>query len=163
MSGPEHEPAVSLAKDEPPPQGPDVPGGGAATAGRDSFVSGAAYTMLAALGLVLGVVGAFNYSWSLGDFPAAAIGLAAANFGVMWLAGLGMGGKAGAAVPWGTWTAAVILLSSARSEGDLVITGDATGYLFLLGGMASGGLAIAVTRSHRAPWTWLLGGAAIDR
>jgi hypothetical protein len=139
---------------------PGEPGGD----GRlQAFVTGAAYGMLALLGLVLGVVGSLFYGWTVGPVPLAAIALVALNFGVPWLAGWGMRAKPGAAVPWVTWMAVVIAASSQRAEGDLLITGDLPGYLFIVGGMVAGGLAVALTRSAHGPGAWLLGPGVRDR
>jgi hypothetical protein len=129
----------------------------------EAFVTGAAYGMLALLGLVLGVVGSLQYGWTVGSVPLAAVVLVALNFGLLWLAGWGMRAKTGAAVPWVTWMAVVIAASSRRSEGDLLITGDLAGYLFIIGGMVVGGLAVALTRSAGPAGAWLLGPGVRDR
>ncbi|SEG42927.1 hypothetical protein SAMN04489712_105168 [Thermomonospora echinospora] len=147
-------------------EGPAGDGGRGAGAGNErlrAFVTGAAYGMLALLGVVLGVVGSLHYGWTVGPVPLAAIVLVALNFGVLWLAGWGMRAKPGAAVPWVTWMAVVIAASSRRSEGDLLITGDLAGYLFIVGGMVAGGLAVALTRSAGVPGSWLLGPGVRDR
>lgn len=153
------EPAVPAAAEPAEFGQPDQAAGSGGGPAANTVVSGVAYGLLQVAGLLAGVLGSFSYSWMLGPVPAAAIGLIAANFAGCWAAGRGMGGKAGAGVLWAGWCVAVIVLSTPRSAGDVIITGDGIGYLFLLGGMASGGLAVAVTRSDRPPGQWLLGGA----
>ncbi|MBA9003820.1 DUF6113 family protein [Thermomonospora cellulosilytica] len=145
---------VPLTKDDGAPAPPPA----APASGREAaVVAGAAYGVLALLGVLLGVVGSLHYGWSAGTVPVAALALVAVNFAVCRLAGWGMGGKLGAATPWTTWMAVVILASAERSEGDLLIAGDLAGYVFLVGGMVSGGLAVAVTRSAAPAGSWLVG------
>ncbi|HEX2313230.1 MAG TPA: DUF6113 family protein [Thermomonospora sp.] len=121
-----------------------------------AFLTGGAYGMLALLGLILGVLGSFHFGWRTGAFPLAALALVALNFALPWAAGRLMGTKPAAATPWVTWMAVVIAMAAERSEGDLVVTGDSAGYLFIVGGMVAGGLAVAVTRSP-STGSWLLG------
>lgn len=127
-----------------------------------AFVTGGTYGVLALLGLVAGVISSFNYGWTAGSFPLAAVLLVALTGGGLWLAGWATGGRLGAVIPWLTWMAIVIIMSTQRSEGDLVISGGTAGYVFIVGGMVAGGLAIAFTRSARPAGSWLLGGAAGD-
>jgi hypothetical protein len=109
--------------------------------------TGGAYGALAALGVVLGVVGSFQFSWELGGVPVAAIGLTAVNFAVFRVAGWAMAAKLGAVAVVVPWLIMVILLSSPRAEGDLVVTGTPAGWVFILGGAAAASLAIAWTPS----------------
>jgi hypothetical protein len=66
------------------------------------------------------------------------------TFTVIRAAGLlvGVPGVAGAALGW---VLTVIAAQPARAEGDFLLVGDALGYIFLLGGMAT--VALAVVRS----------------
>jgi len=156
--GPSPEDFPAVAKANPPAAPP--PDEGALRA----FVVGGAYGLLALLGLAMGCIGSLHYRWSAGPVPVAAIVLVALNFAVPWLVGWGMRAKSAAAVPWVTWMAVVIAASSPRAEGDLLITGDLPGYLFMIGGMVTGGLAVALTRSAGVPGAWLLGpGVTRDR
>jgi hypothetical protein len=114
-------------------------------------LSGAAYGALLVLGFVLGAYGAFVSSMAAFGVPWGALGVVAANALTCWLAGRAMGGKLGAAAPFGGWIIAVVLLSVQRSEGDFVITGSVGGYLFLFGGTAAAAAAVALTRPSRWP------------
>jgi hypothetical protein len=57
----------------------------------------------------------------------------------------------------------VVLMSTQRGEGDLIVTGTTNGYLFIIGGLAAAALAIMRTKPAGPPGQWLLGGAAGDR
>ncbi|WP_116021731.1 DUF6113 family protein [Thermomonospora umbrina] len=160
--------AASLPRDDPaePPDLPDLVDPGVLRDPAEdgaflAFLTGGAYGTLALLGLVLGVVGSFHFGWRTGSFPLAAVLLVALNFALPWLAGRLMGTKIAAAVPWVTWALVVTLLSTGRSEGDLVVTGDLAGYLFIMGGLVTGGVAVALTRSP-SHGSWLLG-PGVDR
>jgi hypothetical protein len=111
----------------------------------ESLTSGGAYGALVALGLALGLVGSFQFSWDLGGVPVAAILLTAVNFAVFRTAGWAMAAKLGAVAVVVPWLIVVILLSSPRAEGDLVVTGTLAGWVFILGGAAAAALAIAGT------------------
>ncbi|TNY35163.1 DUF6113 family protein [Thermomonospora catenispora] len=141
---------VSLTKDD--ESSPAAP----PSAWETAYIAAVTYLMLVMLGLLLGVLGSLHHGWSVGKVPVAAIALIAVNFAVCRLAGWGMGGKLGAAAPWTAWTAVVILASADRAEGDLLIAGDLAGYVFLIGGMVSGGLAVAATRSAEPAGSWLM-------
>jgi uncharacterized protein DUF6113 len=121
-----------------------------------SVPAGPVYVVLALLGVVFGVFGTFHYSWSLGWLPLGSLLLVAANFAVCRLAGRGLGGKLGATVPWAGWMVPVVVLSTGRPEGDVLIAGDLAGYLFIVGGMVAGGIAIGLTKSARPAGSWLL-------
>jgi hypothetical protein len=113
------------------------------------MATGAAYGALIALGVVLGLVGSFQFSWDLGGVPIAAILLTGVNFAVFRAAGWAMAAKLGAGAVVVPWLIVVITLSSPRAEGDLIVTGTASGWVFILGGAAAAALAIAWTPS---PW-----------
>lgn len=117
---------------------------------------GLAYGVLAVLGVLLGVVGSFEFSWEAGSVPIAAIALAAVNLAVFRAAGWAMESRLGAVVPAVLWMIILLLLSSRRPEGDLVVTGTAAGYIYMFGGAAAAVVAIVWTRSDRS---WLLAGA----
>lgn len=142
---------VSLTKDQDTASSAASP-----SAWETAYIGVAAYGVLVVLGMVLGFLGSLHHGWSLGKVPVAAIALVAVNFAVCRMAGWGMGGKLGAAAPWTAWTAVVILASADRAEGDLLIGGDLAGYVFLIGGMVGGGLAVAATRSAEPAGSWLV-------
>lgn len=149
------EAGVSLAKDQPPPeaQGPVADGENP----LDAFLAGSTYGVLALLGFVVGVIGSFGYDWTIGAVPVAAMLLVVLTTGGVWLAGWAMGGRLGAVIPWSAWMAVVVLLSTGRPEGDLIISANRAGYVFIIGGMVAGGIAIALVRPARPAGSWLLG------
>jgi hypothetical protein len=122
---------------------------------ESSLVTGLAYGVLVVLGLLFGLVGSFEFSWTLGSVPVAAILLSAAAFAAFRLAGLAMESKLGVAAMAAPWLIVVVLLSSRRPEGDLVVTGTTAGYVFIFGGSIAAIAAVAITRSPRS---WILRG-----
>jgi hypothetical protein len=127
-----------------------------ARAPESAFLVGIAYGVLAVLGVLLGVIGSFEFSWEIGSVPVAAIALAVLNLVVFRAAGWAMESRLGAGVPAGLWMIVLILLSSRRPEGDLVVTGTTPGYVYMFGGAIAALVAIVWSRSPRS---WLLGGA----
>ncbi|WP_460354053.1 DUF6113 family protein [Actinoallomurus acanthiterrae] len=126
----------------PAPQGP---------ASEPGLVTGAAYGALAVLGLFLGVVGSFEFSWTAGSVPVAAILLSLVEFAAFRFAGWGMSGRLGVAAIAVPWLIVVVLLSSRRPEGDLIVTGTTGGYVFIFGGAIAAVAAAVATRPAR-PW-----------
>jgi hypothetical protein len=121
-----------------------------------AFLTGLVYGLLAVLGVLLGLIGSFEFSWQAGSVPVAALVLTAVNLAVFRGAGWAMESKVAALVPAVFWIIVVLVLSSRRPEGDLVVTGTAAGYTFMFGGALAALVAIATTRSARS---WMLAGA----
>jgi hypothetical protein len=119
----------------------------------EAFISGGAYGVLAVGGAALGVAGSFWQDVDLGPVPLLAIFFVLLNFGAFRLAGWAMGTRLGAVVPAVGWLVVVIFMSSKRPEGDLVISGSAAGYVFLLGGAIAAVVAIARSRPTR---NWII-------
>ncbi|MFC4911187.1 DUF6113 family protein [Actinomadura gamaensis] len=146
--------ATTLRTGDPaPPPAPATP----PSPGLYTLVSGLAYGVLAVLGFVFGLVGAFCQDWSVASLPLPAIGLCVLLFGLVFGAGFGMGGKLGAVVPAATWMIVTFVMSSKQAEGDLVVPGSTAGYVYIIGGMVAALLAIAVVPSRRSPGEWLTG------
>ncbi|MEW2352560.1 DUF6113 family protein [Spirillospora sp. NPDC029432] len=124
----------------------------------DAFVSGAAYAALGLLGAIVGVLGSFAHPWTAGSVPVAGIALILLNFGMVRLAGWAMGGRIGAAVPALLWTAVAVALSARRGEGDLIVPGTTTGYLFIIGGLVAVVIGVSLVPARRPPGEWLTGG-----
>lgn len=121
-----------------------------ATGGREpsrseAAVTGAAYGTLLVLGAVVGVYGVFYYSLSVWSVPFGAIVAIVVNFVLCRGAARMMRTRLSAILPAVGWLAAVLPLTSKRSEGDLLITDTAGGYVLLFGGSLAA--AIAVTMS----------------
>jgi hypothetical protein len=159
---------VSLAKDDLPPGaagGASAAGGagGRAESPLDALVTGAAYAALGLLGGVFGLVGSYAQEWTAGDVPVTSIVLVPLVYAMTRLAGWGMGGKIGAAVPAVVWGVAVIVMSMQRPEGDLVVPGTLAGYVYIVGGMVAAGIAVARVPSPGPAGQWLTGRAARTR
>jgi Family of unknown function (DUF6113) len=121
-----------------------------------AILVGLAYGLLAVLGVLVGVIGSFEFDWATGSVPAAAIVLSLVNLGIFRAAGWAMESKLGAAVPALFWMIILFVLASKRPEGDLVVTGTSAGYTYMFGGAVAALVAIAWTRSARP---WVLAGA----
>jgi hypothetical protein len=106
------------------------------------------YVLLGGLGLILGVVGAFHVPAGprvAGLLLSVGVTVAVVGNVVAGLFGAAVtGSRLGAAVPLLGWILAVLPLSAQRSEGDLIIEGDAKGLAFLLLGTVSGAVPIGV-------------------
>lgn len=124
---------------------------------ESAFLVGLAYGLLAVLGVVLGVIGSFEFAWEIGDIPVAAVLLSVLNLAVFRAAGWAMESKLGAVVPALLWMIILFVLASRRPEGDLVVTGTTAGYVYMFGGAFAALAAVAWTRSAARPL--LLGGA----
>jgi hypothetical protein len=117
----------------------------------EAFVTGGAYGALGVAGAVIGLLGSFYQSVTVGQVPVPAIAFALLNLGGFRLAGWAMRTRLGAVVPTLGWLLVVFFMSSKRPEGDLVVSGSTAGYVFLLGGVIGAVIAIARTRPTR-PW-----------
>lgn len=122
-----------------------------APAPEPPFLIGVAYGVLAVLGILLGVIGSFEFSWQAGSVPVAAIALSVVNLAAFRAAGWAMETRLGAAVPAVLWMIILLVLASRRPEGDLVVTGTTAGYVYMFGGAVAALVAIVWTRSAR-PW-----------
>jgi Family of unknown function (DUF6113) len=118
---------------------------------ESAVLIGLAYGVLAVLGVLLGVIGSFEFSWQLGGVPVAAIFLSLVNLAAFRAAGWAMEAKLGAVIPAVLWMIILVVLSSRRPEGDLVVTGTTPGYVYMFGGAVAALAAIVWTRSAR-PW-----------
>lgn len=123
----------------------------------DAFVSGAAYAVLALLGFVVALIGSFCLGWTVGDVPAASIALVVVVFGLVRVAGWGMGGRLGALIPAVVWGLVVFVMSMQRPEGDLVVPATLAGYIYIIGGMVAVVLGVMRVPSARPSGEWLTG------
>lgn len=98
--------------------------------------------LLTGLGLAAGVFGAFFHGWLVPlGLLVSLVGLAA----VLALAMAATSSRSGPALAAVGWFLAVLVLSAARPEGDVVVDGTATGYGYLLLGsvLATGSLVVS--------------------
>lgn len=95
-----------------------------------------AYAVLVLLTLLLALWGAFLVPFRVGGTPVpVSWAVAAVGNLAVGRAGGQLAGAAGALVPGGVWLLVVVVLSSQRTEGDLVVPGSAVGLGFLLTGV----------------------------
>ncbi|MEO7979840.1 MAG: DUF6113 family protein [Sporichthyaceae bacterium] len=103
-------------------------------------------------GAAAGLLGSFGHALEPVALPLGLLvgwGLSVAVFVTCGL----VAGRPGAAAAVGGWLVVVLLLSTQRPEGDLVVAGSAVGYLWLLGGfvLAVGCLVPRYVRGGRPP------------
>lgn len=105
------------------------------------------YVVLAVLGAAVAVAGGLLHdAWFPGGLLLSLAGGAALFYGGTLLTGT----RLGALVPAGVWLVTVILLSSARPEGDFLFASGPAPYLYLLGG-AMAGVMCATVPHVRSP------------
>jgi hypothetical protein len=100
------------------------------------------YLVLLVLGVLLGVIGSFQYP--RGPVPLVAIALDLVIFATCLLGGWGMRTFLGAVIPALGWFAASFVLSMPSSKGSVIITATTAGEWYLYGGAlaaAAGGSA----------------------
>ncbi|MFC7326810.1 DUF6113 family protein [Marinactinospora rubrisoli] len=148
--------ATSSPQSQRTPAAPQPPRAGARPGRLPRLVlAGAAYTLLAVLGVVAGTVCGLASSWLSWLWLTGPVGqgLAAGTLALVLLvlfagcraAGWGMGTRLGAGLPAAGWIAASFLLVSWSSSGDVILTSAAINYAFLFGGMAVSVLATALS------------------
>jgi hypothetical protein len=123
----------------------------------ESALGGAAYGMLFVLGVVMGIVGGFTHdTWHVGSFPAAAVAWVLGLFGASFGAGLLMRAKSGAVPSAAGWLLVSMPFSLPLSQGDLVIAGGPSGYVYLYGGALALAVAVLLAPSSPSSGSWLL-------
>jgi hypothetical protein len=108
------------------------------------------YLVLFVLGVLLGVIGSFQYP--RGPVPLVAIILDLAIFATCLLGGWGMRTFLGGIIPAIGWFIASFVLSMPDSQGSVIITATAAGEWYLYGGAlaaASGGSAAFILWARR--------------
>jgi Family of unknown function (DUF6113) len=92
------------------------------------------YCLLLVFGVLLGMIGSFQYSRALGSFPAAALAFALATGAACVLGGWGMRRPLGGLMPAVGWFVASFVLAMGTSGGSVLITNSNAGEWFLFGG-----------------------------
>jgi hypothetical protein len=95
-------------------------------------------------GAAAGVLGSFVHGNEASGVPVGLITAFGLCLSFFVAAGLATRSRAVAGLAVAGWLLAVLLLSWQRPEGDLVVPGTTLGYLWLFGGMAVAGAALAV-------------------
>lgn len=121
----------------------------------EGAITAAVYAALVMLGLVMGVVGAFQHSWYVWPVPVSAVGCVLVLFAVCSGAGRAMRGRAAALVPAAAWLVVTMIFLGGRPEGDVVIANNLAGYLYLYGGLAAI-LAAVLLSPASGGGSWLL-------
>ena len=117
-------------------------------AGGGRLVAVGGYCMLLLLGLLEGMIGSFQYSRTLGSFPAAALAFAV-GIGVTCVLGAwGMSRPLGGLMPGVGWFIASFVMAMSTPGGSVVITNTGPGKWFLFGGAvcALAGVVISFLR-----------------
>jgi Family of unknown function (DUF6113) len=109
------------------------------------LVAGAVYGVLFLLGAVEGLIGSFQYSYTAGPVPLAAIVAAAAILVTCLLAGWATRSASGAFAAAAGWILASFVLSMPVSGGSVIITNTTAGKWFLYGGTLSAVLGVALS------------------
>jgi hypothetical protein len=92
------------------------------------------YCLLLVFGVLLGMIGCFQYDRALGSFPVAAPAFAVATGVTCVLGGWAMRKPLGALMPAVGWFVAVLVLAMGTPGGSVVITNTSGGKWFLFGG-----------------------------
>jgi hypothetical protein len=110
----------------------------------NTFVTGGAYALLFLLGLLEGVIGAFQYSHGVvGSVPLGSIGFAVAILVTCGLSGWAMRGMPGALLPAIGWFVASFGLAMPNVGGSVIIANTSAGEWFLYGGSVCALLGVA--------------------
>ena len=96
----------------------------------------------AAAGVLAGALGSFVHPVRAAGLPVGLLCALALSAAVFVAAGLLVRARTGAAACAAGWFLPVLLFSTQRPEGDLVVPGSAAGYAWLLGGSLVAALAV---------------------
>lgn len=110
---------------------------------QDAFATGGAYGVLLLLGAVEALIGSFQFGWTIGQVPAAALGCCAAILLTCLLAGAAMRSLGGALVPAVAWIVVSFVLAMPDAQGSVIITNTTPGKWYLYGGAISAAIGVA--------------------
>jgi hypothetical protein len=114
----------------------------APTRARQGLAALALYALLFLLGWLQGLIGCFQFSRSLGRFPAGALLFDLLILATCVLAGIGMESPLGALLPALGWFGASLVLSLPTPGGSVIVTNSTAGKWYLYGGAVCAGLGI---------------------
>ncbi|GAB2812663.1 hypothetical protein GCM10022221_07870 [Actinocorallia aurea] len=123
--------------------------------GEEGAAKGALYGLLALGGALVGLIGTFQYNRDASRPLVSCLLVLACTFVAIRAAGWAAGTRTGALIPAVTWVITTSALSVGRSEGDILVAGNAYGLLFLFGGLAVALGAVLLTPAHRSFFTGL--------
>ena len=132
------------------------------SAGIHPAVTAGGYVALFLLGMVQGLVGAFQYSRGPGVLVAVLFD--AAILATCMLGSWGMRTALGGVLPAAGWFVVTLVLSASSAGGSVIVTNTAAGKWFLFGGSlsAAAGAVYAFTRWSRASRERRAGAAKAD-
>ncbi len=108
------------------------------TTGRSrSLVTVGVYAALFLLGVVQAMIGSFQYGWTAGPVPLAALVCCAVILATCLLGAWGMRSASGAVLPGMGWIIASFVLSMPVSNGSVIIANTTPGRWYLYGGTLS--------------------------
>ena len=108
------------------------------TTGRSrSLVTVGVYAALFLLGVVQALIGSFQYGWTAGPVPLAALVCCAAILATCLLGAWAMRSASGAILPGMGWIITSFVLSMPVSNGSVIITNTTPGRWYLYGGTLS--------------------------
>jgi hypothetical protein len=107
---------------------------GGQTGQRREAAAPAAYAALFALGAMEGLIGCFEFPYSVGSVPAAALAFCALILATCVLGGAGMGSPLGGLLPAIGWLAASFVLTLPTPAGSVIVTNSSAGRWYLYGG-----------------------------
>lgn len=102
------------------------------------------HVLAVAAGVAVGLLGSLVHPVRVAGIPVGLVIALLLSLTVFVGCGGGLRSRGGAAAAALGWLGPVLLLSTPRPEGDLVVPGNALGYAWLLGGTVLAGLAVAV-------------------
>jgi hypothetical protein len=113
--------------------------------GTRALVTVGVYGVLFLLGAVEGLIGSFQYGWTAGPVPVAALACCAVILATCLLAAWAMRSASGAVVPGMGWVITSFVLSMPVSNGSVIITNTTPGKWYLYGGTLSVAVAVVVS------------------
>lgn len=154
-------------------QGNGQPAGASRRTG-ERFVTVGGYFLLFVLGVLQGLIGAFQYSRAVGPVPVAALGFALLIGATSVLGAWGMHRPLAGLLPAIGWFLAAFVLAMGTAGGSVLITNTGDGQWFLFGGSlcAAAGVVIGfvrwsprrvLARGGERPRPAIPGSHAIDR
>jgi hypothetical protein len=117
---------------------------GSSGTGDGRLVIVGCYLLLLVFGVLLGMIGSFQYSRALGSFPAAAVAFALGTGVLAVLGGWGMRRPLGGLIPAVGWFLAAFILAMGTPGGSVLITNTTAGEWFLFGGSVCGAIGVVL-------------------
>ena len=121
--------------------------------GTGMLVTVGVYCVLFLLGAAQGLVGSFQYSWTAGPVPVAALACCAVILATCLLGAWAMRSVSGAVLPGMAWLITSFVLSMPVSNGSVIITGTRPGEWYLYGGTLAVAAGVVLSMVGMARWS----------